>query len=244
MSENNQKNLNKREFARIDLKDPIRLIKKNGAVDEFLGDLSKTGCNVFSIDELKQILKKSKENNSLVFIDEAYYMFGAPSAIGLINEYDNLVVARTFSKGLGLPAIRVGYLVGNQDLINYLTSKRLSYEVNSFAIDIALYVLDHIYIAIDYNEEICSVRDWLIEELDSNGYRTHGCKSNSILIDLGSKEKADFLTEELKKQNIMVRGYLPYPAENYISLTIGSKKIIDTFYDVFKSIIYKSARLT
>ena len=52
MSENNQKNLNKREFARIDLKDPIRLIKKNGAVDEFLGDLSKTGCNVFSIDEI------------------------------------------------------------------------------------------------------------------------------------------------------------------------------------------------
>ncbi len=58
---------------------------------------------------------------ALVVVDEAYIEFcAANSVVKWINQYDNLVVLRTFSKAFGLAAARVGSLLANSALITCL----------------------------------------------------------------------------------------------------------------------------
>ena len=49
----------------------------------------------------------------------------------LINEYPNLVLLRTFSKAWGLAGIRLGYCIGNEEIINYLFKIKAPYNINS-----------------------------------------------------------------------------------------------------------------
>ena len=50
-------------------------------------------------------------------IDEAYHEFAQQSVVSLLNEHDNLMVLRTFSKAMAFAALRVGYLLASPDLV-------------------------------------------------------------------------------------------------------------------------------
>ena len=58
----------------------------------------------------------------MVIIDEAYTYFYQKNSLKLINEYDNVVILRTFSKMLSLPAIRLGAIVSNKQNIQYINN--------------------------------------------------------------------------------------------------------------------------
>jgi len=189
--------------------------------------------NIFYKEEIEQVLEKAKKTDTLVVIDEAYYMFGSPTMINLIDKYDNLVVARTFSKGFGLPAIRVGYLVANKDLISYLSSKRFAHELNSLAIDIAIFAIDNFKYFKKYANKIQENRDWLKNKLRNKGIYVFGDKSNTILIDCYDKDKVDFLAEKMKEKKFIVKNNMTTPAGSFISVTIGKKKVMKRFLTLF-----------
>jgi histidinol-phosphate aminotransferase len=70
--------------------------------------------------------------DSVVVVDEAYVDFGAESAVGLIAEFQLLVV-HTLSKSRALAGLRVGYAMGQADLIEALT--RVKDSFNSYPLD-------------------------------------------------------------------------------------------------------------
>jgi histidinol-phosphate aminotransferase len=189
--------------------------------------------HVFESDALEQIIQKAQQHDVLVFIDEAYYMFGAPTVMGLVGQYENLIVARTFSKGLGLPAIRLGYLIANPGLIRYLESKRFAHEVNSLTIDIAIWAMDNITRLESYAQMVCQSREWLITSLHERGYATHGGRSNTILIEMPDAAKAHATTDALREQEIIIRGYLPDPFDRFVLVTVGSREKTERFLDAF-----------
>jgi len=195
--------------------------------------------NVFTLKELEKILLKAKKNDVLVFVDEAYYMFDAPTALPLIPKYDNLIVARTFSKGFGLPGIRIGYLLSNDNLINYLSSKRFAHETSSISCQIAMWAIDNVTIFQEYTKTVCTTRKWLKKKLYKHGFKTHGQMSNTILIDLKSSYMVEQISKELKNANILVRSNIPKPFDNFIMVTIGSKNKTSLFLKSFLS-LYKN----
>ena len=87
--------------------------------------------DALSKDQIATIAERALKNNTLFVVDEAYFMFGSQTALDLIDQYENLVVLRTFSKGFGVPAIRLGYMVSNQDNMSILSKIRLAHESNS-----------------------------------------------------------------------------------------------------------------
>ncbi|MEM2450055.1 MAG: aminotransferase class I/II-fold pyridoxal phosphate-dependent enzyme, partial [Candidatus Methanomethylicaceae archaeon] len=67
-----------------------------------------------------EVLRIIKEFNGIVVLDEAYADFAPYSLILDAVKYDNLIVLRSFSKAYGLAGLRIGYAVGNSEIIGYL----------------------------------------------------------------------------------------------------------------------------
>ena len=96
---------------------------------------SPTGTLISDID-IRLVISKARENGAVVLVDEAYYGFSRQTVLPYIAEYDNLIVARTFSKSFGLAGCRVGYLIAQSGLAHQLYKFRPMYEVNALCVNI------------------------------------------------------------------------------------------------------------
>jgi len=83
----------------------------------------------------------------LVVVDEAYLEFPtAPdfaSALPLVLDRGNVVVARTFSKAYGLAGLRAGYFVGPESTLDELRRIQLPFSVSTLAQVAAVEALKH-----------------------------------------------------------------------------------------------------
>ena len=84
-----------------------------------------------ALADIENILGQNEQ--SVVILDEAYVDFGGDSAVGLINRYPNLLVIRTLSKSYSLAGLRVGFALGNKDLIEGII--RVKDSINSYTVD-------------------------------------------------------------------------------------------------------------
>ena len=74
---------------------------------------------------------------AIVLVDEAYYDFSKVTAIGLAEKYPNIVVTRTFSKAFGIPALRMGYMMGREDTVAEIAKLRGPYDINQIGYEAA-----------------------------------------------------------------------------------------------------------
>ncbi|MEO8164547.1 MAG: histidinol-phosphate transaminase, partial [Betaproteobacteria bacterium] len=81
--------------------------------------------------EIERLLNANPR--SVVVIDEAYVNFGGISAVPLIARYPNLLVTHTLSKSRSLAGLRVGYAIGQPDLVEALN--RVKDSFNSYPLD-------------------------------------------------------------------------------------------------------------
>ena len=83
------------------------------------------------LDFIREILSCNRE--SIVIVDEAYVDFGGTSALPLLKEYENLVITQTFSKSRSMAGMRIGYALGNSEIISTHFAAKDSY--NSYPMD-------------------------------------------------------------------------------------------------------------
>jgi len=133
---------------------------------------SPTGT-VFMPDELRRIIRSAFEANSLILIDESYYPFYLHTVAPWIEEFPNLIVARSFSKAWGLSGVRLGYGIASPEVTVMLHKVRPNYETNTVAL-----VMAHRMIS-DFDHEMrASVkrlnqgRDDFLSAMKELGFRT------------------------------------------------------------------------
>lgn len=72
-----------------------------------------------------------------VVLDEAYVEYNrdaeSPVALEELQRYPNLAVCRTFSKAYGLAGLRLGYLVGPEELVEAVNKVGIPFGVNALA---------------------------------------------------------------------------------------------------------------
>jgi len=103
---------------------------------------SPTGT-MLTLEQITHIVEVAKQNNSWVYIDEAYYEFSGITALRLIAHYDNIIITRTFSKAFGLAALRLGYLISQPQNVKQLQKVRGPYDINQIAVTAGLSALKH-----------------------------------------------------------------------------------------------------
>src|SRR5262249_55964526 len=94
---------------------------------------SPTGT-VFESAALRRIVEAAGEVGALILVDEAYHPFCEITAASWVDEYEHLVVARTFAKAWGLAGLRIGYGVAAPACAKLLHKVRPMYEVNTLAV--------------------------------------------------------------------------------------------------------------
>ena len=104
----------------------------------------------------------------LFFVDEAYFEFNGSTVSKYVGDRNNLLVSRTFSKAFCLAGFRIGYLLGNSDLIVGISKIRNSKSITIFAQAAACAALEDLDYMQNYIHEVSKARDIFIDFLKSN----------------------------------------------------------------------------
>ena len=197
---------------------------------------SPTGC-VIEEKLLEQIIKKAANSGVVVLIDEAYYPFYEKTMISYINNYENLVISRTFSKAYGLAGLRLGYLAGNKKLIQLVMKVRPMYEITGVAAHFGCYILDHENLVQDYVEQTKEGKNYLVQEFKKLGYESYPTEANFIQIKIPDRKLRTLIQSELLKHDILISNNQASPIENCIRLSIGPvKEMIKVIKEIKKVI--------
>ena len=104
-----------------------------------------------SFDEIRILL----EQDVPVLIDEAYIEFSdRDSLINEINNYSNLLITRTFSKGFGAAGCRVGMVFSNEENIELISKFRHMYEITGVSMKYCEFLLDNYSVVNEYIENV------------------------------------------------------------------------------------------
>lgn len=212
---------------------------ENGAI-VFPNPNAPTGI-ALTLEEIETILKANTD--SPVLIDEAYVDFGAETAIALVNQYPNLLVVQTFSKARSLAGLRVGFAVGQADLIEAL--ERVKNSFNAYPLDRAAIAGGSAAMADkDYFEEcsnkIIATRIRTSSTLENFGFEVLPSKANFVFakpIQEKMSKSAEELYLELKENGVLVRYFSKPRINDYLRITIGTDAEMDIFFEKMNSII-------
>ncbi len=98
---------------------------------------------VFTVRQIKRLLEVCRGLDVFLVLDEAYadYLPMEASGMNLTNEFQNFIVTRTFSKGLGMASIRIGYCVVHEKLVGSIQKIICPFTLSRTSIEMACYVL-------------------------------------------------------------------------------------------------------
>lgn len=95
---------------------------------------------VYTIDQVRRVVD---ESGALVIVDEAYVEFSDSDMLPLIEEFENVILLRTFSKAYGMAGMRVGYALAPQSLAKELDKSVSPFPISTFSETAALTALEH-----------------------------------------------------------------------------------------------------
>jgi len=209
---------------------PIKKIiseAKNAKIAIICSPNNPTGI-AYTDEELKSIL----DTGILVILDEAYAEFNGHSGLELLNDYNNLIVMKTFSKAFGLAGFRTGYCVSSEILIDSMSKVMLPYNLNLASMKIAEYAIQHKDFMINSVKKIKENRKYLfgaLKELD--GVNPIQSSANFILFET---ENSKIIYEELLNRKILIRYF---EGKNYLRVTVGTYEECVKFISSLKEIL-------
>ncbi len=119
----------------------------------------------------------------LVVVDEAYVEFSAdPSLVELVGERRNLAVLRTFSKAWGLAGARIGYLVADPVVVDFVDRVNLPYPLSALSAAAAEMALRGATISFERVAAIVEERDRLVERLSGLRLGVFPSDANFVLV--------------------------------------------------------------
>lgn len=213
------------DYETVPLNDELAIVpadyqRPNGGII-FPNPNAPTG-RLLALADIEAILADHPE--SVVVIDEAYVDFGGESAIALVPKYDNLLVVHTFSKSRALAGLRVGYAIGQPQLIEAL--ERVKNSFNSYPLDRlaqagAIAALEDRAYFEQTRQAVMASREQLVESLLALGFEVIPSAANFVFARHPQRDAAA-LAQELRQRTIIVRHFKQPRIDQYLRITVGT----------------------
>lgn len=211
-----------------------KLKKTNNIKVVFLASPNNPTGTVLSIENIKRIVEAT---DALVVLDEAYFEFYNCSAQGLINDYSNLIILRTFSKALRGAGLRLGYLMAQPKMIEELKKIKLPFSVGIFQQIAGAVMLRKRDLLKPVIETTICERERVFNCLEKlPGVKPIPSKANFILF-RSLQMNACNLFEELYKEGILVRFFESPELKDMIRVSIGLPQENSTFLEKLNTIL-------
>ena len=164
-----------------------------------------TGNCVASLTQIEALA----ELPILVIVDEAYFEFSNWTAVSLMKKYQNLIVLRSFSKTFGLAGLRIGYVLANTTIIEYLEKVEQTLELfntSTPSLSAAIAALENQKLFASPREKIAKTRKKLITELQKIGCIPFPSQTSFLLFDIRSfcMTSSQFV-QRLQEQNVILK---------------------------------------
>ena len=194
-------------------------ISINAAKVIFLASPNNPTGNLLSNKDLEEILQM----NILVVVDETYFEFCGQTSAEMINDYENLIVLRSFSKWAGIAGLRIGYMLANSEVIDNVFKVKQPYNINVVAEKAAIMTLDNRLDLQPNIEKILAEKDKFsdfINEL-SEWSIPFPSDANFILCKF-AKNRGEFIFNKLAREGIFVRSFSNENLKDCLRFTIGT----------------------
>jgi histidinol-phosphate aminotransferase len=195
------------------------LVAANGAVT-LIATPNSPSSHLVPLDDLRYLGSKI---SGVLAIDEAYVDFADYSALSLVQEFDNVIILRTLSKGYSLAGLRLGFGIANPKLLSGLFKVKDSYNVDALAILVGAAAMKDQEYKNTCVEAVKRSRSKLATDLQKIGFKVRGSQSNFLLV-TPPNNQAQNLYQSLKQQNILVRYFNLPRLDNKLRITIGTDK--------------------
>lgn len=184
-------------------------------------------------EEVAEIIERS---NCIVFIDEAYAEFSSKNLLEMA-EYNNVILARTFSKAFGLANLRIGYAIVPRKVREYLRKVITPFPISTpakLAAIAALEDIKHLKMVVEKTRE---ERERVTGVLRKMNVKVYPSEANFILIE--TEYKSGFIAEELMKRGVIVRDCSSFTGcnEKHIRVSIGKREENDFFIEKMEEIL-------
>jgi len=169
-----------------------------------------------------QIVSWAEANPQTLFvIDEAYVAFAPKAETAVSHQLPNLLILRSMTKDYALAGLRLGYAVGEPEVINNMQKVKPPWSVNALAQAAGIAALSDISYLQTCMNRLQSANAKLITSLTDLGYNPIPSATHYFLMDVGNG--AEFRANLLKK-GILVRDCASFGLPEFVRIATRSER--------------------
>jgi len=190
-------------------------------------------------DDILKVVENAKDQ--IVVVDECYYEYCGETVADVINEYKNLYVARSFSKGFGLAGARMAYLVSNKDACDAYSRVMNGFEFNRFGVFAGIASMDDLPYYQALWKRIKQEKGEIRKELEKLGIKVWDSCTSFLFMDVSglgktSTEVKDYFIKEYKILIRDVPATFTELEKKYISFAMPKPAIKDKLVEGMKKL--------
>lgn len=188
--------------------------------------------NLINKEDIAYILNNFK---GIVIVDEAYIDFAeADSLLGLLHQYNNLIISQTFSKAWGLAAARVGTAYSNKEIIQLYNKVKAPYTISEINQKAAIKALENYTTYKQHVKLILDEKERLKTELQQISLvkKIYPSDANFLLVEV---DDANQRYTQLVNQQIITRNR-NMQVPNCLRISVGTKEENDKLIHALKTV--------
>lgn len=216
-------------FKTLDLEDDIaeflKKMPKNGIV--FVCNPNNPTGLLVPKNVMMEILRAAQKRRTLVFVDECFIELADPkqSLVNDVPKFDNLFVLRSLTKSFGLAGLRIGYGIGNKNMISVLDKIKIPWNVSGLAQEAAVLALSDAQFLRKTQKLITAESEFLKKSISEiAGLSCFDSQTNFLLIK--TKTPSKLLQKKLLRRKILIRDCSTFRGlnRNYIRIAVRTHK--------------------
>jgi len=183
---------------------------------------------------------RAVDGRAIVVLDEAYREYvddeRFPDGMELMERHKNVVVFRTFSKMYALAGLRVGYVCGNKEVVDYIRRTHIVYSVNGLGQTAAVAALsDDVEHIAATRRMVDRARELLLpafRELDLPYVSGAG---NFVMVQTPASDS--LIYRQLMRRGVMVRTMTGFRFPNWVRISLVQEPVMLDFLAAFREVI-------
>ena len=179
---------------------------------------------------VEAIRRVAEASSGMVVVDEAYGDFAGRSALGILDEYSNVVVVRSLSKSFSLAGARVGLVFASSPVVRELIKVKDSYNVSRLSSAAGVAALEDLDWMRANVERVVATRERVTGVLRERGWTVRDSAANFFWLDCGDLG-GRAVYAKLRDQRILVRWFDEPRLRGGVRVSVGSDADMNRFLE-------------